>query len=456
MSITHPGPPPKSQTAMARRAGIASFVGTSIEWYDFYAYSTAAALVLGKVFFPTSSPGAGTLAAFATFWVGFLARPIGGIIFGHMGDRVGRKKTLIVTLMLMGTCTAAVGLLPTYGQVGILAPALLVLLRLIQGVAMGGEWGGAVVLASEHAPKGKGILYAAFAQQGSPMGNLLATGMFLLVSQLPDAQFMSWGWRIPFLASALLVVVGLAIRLGVEESPAMKQMMATKTVVKLPIREVLRTHKAMVLLGMGACTIAVSATYFKGTFALSWAVTELGFDRTKFLSIITIALVVQLIVQPFGAVLASKIDLKKAVLWMLVPELIAMPVMFLMISTQNFALSAIGMSLATIPHSMYYAALAGILAQSFPPHVRYTGISLCYQLCSMVFAGTAPMMGQLLLNTTGSIVSVIGLALVHVALTLVCVLILLSRTGGTRIADSVEEVARPDDGDREPVTASRH
>jgi MFS family permease len=421
-----------SQKRMARRAGIGAFVGTSIEWFDFYAYSTAAALVLGKLFFPTSSPGVGTLAAFATFWVGFLARPLGGVIFGHMGDRIGRKKTLITTLLLMGACTSAIGLLPTYAQVGILAPVLLVLLRLIQGVAMGGEWGGAVVLASEHAPKGKGILYAAFAQQGSPMGNLMATGTFLLVSQLPDAQFLAWGWRIPFLFSALLVIVGLLIRLGVEESPAMKQMMATKTIVKQPLREVLRTHKAMVLLGMGACTIAVSATYFKGSFALAWAVTERGFDRTSFLSIVTIALVVQLICQPFGAVIASKVDLKRAVVLLLLPELIALPVMFLMIGTGNYALSAIGMALTTIPHSMYYAALAGILAQSFPPQVRYTGISLSYQLCSTFFAGTAPMIGQFLLNTTGSIVSVIALALVHVAITLICVLRLLARGAGVR------------------------
>ena len=168
-----------TQHRNARKAGIASFVGTTIEWYDFYAYSTAAALVLGKIFFPTTSALAGTLAAFATFWVGFLARPIGGIIFGHLGDKVGRKKTLIITLMLMGCCTTGMGLLPTYNQVGLLAPALLILFRLMQGIAMGGEWGGAVVLSSEHAPKGKEILYSAFAQQGSPAGNLLATVAFL-------------------------------------------------------------------------------------------------------------------------------------------------------------------------------------------------------------------------------------------------------------------------------------
>ncbi|WP_460700713.1 MFS transporter [Nocardia thraciensis] len=185
----------------------------------------------------------------------------------------------------------------------------------------------------------------------------------------------------------------------------------------------------MVLLGVGACTIGVSATYFKGTFALSWAVEDLGFNRTNFLSIVTIALVVQLIVQPFGAVLASRIDLRRAVIWMLVPELVAMPVMFLLIGTKSYALAVVGMAVATIPHSMYYAALAGILAQSFPANVRYTAISLCYQFSSMFFAGTAPMIGQFLLNATGSIVAVIALAFVHVVLTLVCGLLLLARAG---------------------------
>ena len=197
-----------TQHRQARKAGIASFVGTTIEWYDFYAYSTAAALVLGKLFFPTTSPAVGVLASFASFWVGFLARPIGGIVFGHLGDKVGRKKTLIITLMLMGFCTTAMGLLPTYGQAGVIAPVLLVFLRLLQGIAMGGEWGGAVVLSSEHAPKGKEIFYSAFAQQGSPAGNLLATVAFLAVSTLPDHQFMTWGWRVPFLLSAVLVIVG--------------------------------------------------------------------------------------------------------------------------------------------------------------------------------------------------------------------------------------------------------
>jgi MFS family permease len=413
---------------MARKAGLASFAGTTVEWYDFYAYGTASALVFGKIFFPAQDQAVGTLAAFATFWVGFLARPLGGIIFGHIGDKLGRKKALVTTLLMMGICTTAVGLLPTYAQIGGWAAVMLVALRLIQGVAMGGEWGGAVVLAAEHAPKGKGILYGAFAQQGSPMGNLLSTLVWLMVAQLPDEDFTTWGWRVPFLLSAVLVGIGLFVRLSIEESPAMRALMETKTVAKAPLREVLRKSKGIVALGIGACVIAVSATYFKGTFALAWVVDEGLFTRTSFLSIVTISLVVQFIVQPFGALIASKLTLRTAVLLMLVPELLVLPMMFMMIGTGDYMLAAIGMALATIPHSMYYAALAGILAKSFPPNIRYTGISLSYQLSSTVFAGTAPMMGQYLLNTTGSILSVIVLAVVHIVITIASVLGLLSRS----------------------------
>ncbi|KNE75154.1 MFS transporter (plasmid) [Candidatus Burkholderia crenata] len=411
----------------ARKAGIASFVGTAIEWYDFYAYSTAAALVLGKIFFPTTSALAGTLAAFATFWVGFLARPIGGIIFGHLGDRVGRKKTLIITLMLMGCCTTGIGLLPSYQQIGALAPVLLILLRLLQGIAMGGEWGGAVVLSSEHAPKGKKILYSAFAQQGSPAGNLLATVSFLLISMLPDQQFMTWGWRVPFLFSAALVAVGMFIRMRVEESPVMQALKEQHKVVKLPIAEVFRNHKGLVAMGVGACVISLSATYFKTTFALSWAVMNIGFDRTQFLGVITFAIVVQLLVQPFGALLATKIDVRKAVLYMLVPEIFALPVMFMLIATGSSKLAMFGMALASIPHSLYYAAMAGILAKSFPVQVRYTGISISYQICGMIFAGTTPILGQYLLGATGTIISVIALGIVHVLITLFCALGLITR-----------------------------
>jgi len=414
--------------AEARKAGITAFVGTTVEWFDFYIYGSAAALVLGDIFFPRMDGALATLAAFATFWVGFLARPLGGVIFGHLGDKYGRKKSLIATLLIMGFSTIAIGFLPGYATIGIAAPILLILLRMLQGVAVGGEWGGAVLIATEYAPPGKKILYGAFAQQGSPVGNLLATLAFLGVTQLSDEAFSTWGWRLPFIASAVLIIVGLFIRLRLKETPEMTALLESKRTSGLPISEVLRNHRRIVALGVGAVTAGVAVTYVKTTFALSWATTELDFDRSDFLLVISIALVVQVLFQPLGAVLATRLDLKKAVVIMLVPELVLLPLMFLMINTGSMALAIIGMSLATLPHAMYYSAVAGILAQVFPAEVRYTGISLSYQLCTTIFAGTAPLVSQFLLNRTGSIISVVALGLGYVVISLVCVLALIART----------------------------
>jgi len=439
----------RERTKAANRAGFGAFIGSTIEWFDFYIYGTAAALVFDKVFFPELEGPIGTLVAFATFWVGFLARPIGGIIFGHYGDRLGRKKTLVITLLMMGISTTAIGLLPGYASIGIAAPILLVCIRMIQGIGLGGEWGGSVLIASEHAPKGKSVLYGAFAQQGSPVGNTLSTVSFLAISQLPDDAFVSWGWRVPFLASAALVMVGLLVRLKVAESPAMAKLIEKKEVVKLPLTEVLRSHPMLIVLGIGACTIGLSATYFKSTFALSWATSALSFDRSSFLTIILVANITQIIVQPFGALIATRMkSWSRAVIVMLVPELVLMPVMFVLISTENYGLAMLGVAVATIPHCLYYAALAGMLASRFPAHLRYTGISLCYQLCGTLLGGTTPIIGQFLLNRTGSITAVIAYAVFQVALTLGCMLLLLKRPNHD------EQAAEPAAAPRTaPVTA---
>jgi MFS family permease len=437
----------REQHRTANRAGMGAFIGSTIEWFDFYIYGTAAALVFDKVFFPELGGALGTLVAFATFWVGFLARPLGGILFGHYGDQLGRKKTLVITLLMMGLSTTAIGLLPGYASIGMAAPILLVGIRMIQGIGLGGEWGGSVLIASEHAPKGKSILYGAFAQQGSPVGNTLSTISFLAISQLPDDAFVSWGWRVPFLASAALVLVGLLVRLKVAESPAMEKLIARKKVAKLPLSEVVRDLPTLILLGIGACTIGLSATYFKSTFALSWATSDLGFDRSSFLTVILVANVLQIIVQPFGAVIATKMkSLSRAVCVMLLPELVLMPVMFLLIGTRSYPLAVLGVAIATIPHCLYYAALAGMLASRFPAHVRYTGISLCYQLCGTLLGGTTPIIGQYLLNRTGSIVAVLIYAALQVVLTLGCMLLLLKRP-------SHDERSAPDPARAEPVPA---
>ncbi|MBC3191031.1 MHS family MFS transporter [Pseudonocardia sp. C8] len=412
----------------AKKAGVTAFIGTTVEWFDFYIYGTASALVFGRLFFPEMTPAIGTLAAFGTFWVGFLARPLGGVIFGHIGDRIGRKKALITTLTMMAVATTGVGLLPTYAQIGIAAPVLLIVLRMIQGVAMGGEWGGAVLIATEYAPRHKRILYGAFAQQGSPVGNLLATVSFLGIAQLSEPAFESWGWRVPFLSSLVLLMVGLFIRLRMAETPEMTRLLESKRTAKLPIRDVLRHHRLLVALGVGAGAAGVAITYVKTTFALSWATTELTFDRSTFLTVITVALVVQVVVQPFGAVLASRIDLRRAVLWMLLPEIVLLPLMFVLLQTGSTGLAMIGMALATVPHAMFYAALAGILSEVFPVDVRYTATSLAYQLCTTIFAGTAPLASQTLLTATGSIWAVVGLGLGFVLVSIVCTGALIRRS----------------------------
>ena len=420
--------PPEYNTKQARKAGITAFVGTTIEWFDFYIYGTASALVLGPLFFPDASPAVGTLAAFATFAVGFVARPVGGVVFGHFGDKFGRKNAVIITLALMGLGTVGVGLLPTYAQIGIWAPILLVALRVLQGIAMGGEWGGAVLIATEFAPPKKKVLYGAFAQQGSPVGNLLATLAFLGLTLMSDSVFESWGWRLPFLGSAALVIVALYIRLHISETPEMKKAVAAQERTRMPLVEVLRSHPVELALGVGAVVAGVAITYVKTTFALSWATTDLGFERSDFLLVITVALVAQALVQPFGAVLATRIDPSKAVRWMLLPEIVLLPLMFVLVQTGSVPLAILGMVLATAPHAMYYAALAGILAQVFPTNVRYTGISLSYQLSTAVFAGTAPMVSQYLLTRTNSIWPVVALGLVYVVLSLICMTALLRRS----------------------------
>ncbi|MFF3059202.1 MFS transporter [Streptomyces sp. NPDC057909] len=440
---------PRERTRAANRAGFGAFIGSTIEWFDFYIYGTAAALVFDKVFFPELDGAMGTLVAFATFWVGFLARPIGGVIFGHYGDRLGRKKTLVITLLMMGISTTAIGLLPGYASIGIAAPILLVAIRMVQGIGLGGEWGGSVLIASEHAPKGKSVLYGAFAQQGSPVGNTLSTLSFLAISQLPDEAFVSWGWRLPFLFSAALVIVGLFVRLKVAESPAMANLIQKKEVVKVPLTEVLRTQPMLIVLGIGACTIGLSATYFKSTFALSWATSSLDFDRSSFLTIILVANITQIVVQPFGALIATRMkSWSRAVTVMLLPELVLMPLMFILISTENYGLAMVGVAVATIPHCLYYAALAGMLASRFPAHLRYTGISLCYQLCGTLLGGTTPIIGQFLLNRTGSITAVIAYAVLQVVLTLGCMLLLLKRPNHDELA--AEPLAAPRTA---PVTA---
>ncbi|MER6969722.1 MFS transporter [Nocardioides sp. NPDC000445] len=426
---------------MARKAGIAAFVGTTIEWYDFYIYGTASALVFGPLFFSNAEPAVATLLSFATFAVGFLTRPLGGVVFGHLGDRIGRKRSLILTLLLMGVTTVGVGLLPTHASIGAAAPVLLIVLRLLQGLAVGGEWGGAVLIATEHTRPDRGFLFGAFAQQGSPAGRILATLSFLAVTGLlPDDALLEWAWRLPFLASAALVVVGLVIRLSLEESPAMKDLHERNEVVRVPVIELFRSNSRELILGVFGILCVFVVVYARDTFALSWATTYLGFEKDSFLTIILIASVVQFFVQPFGAVLATRWNPRTLVTVLLALEIPALALMFVLMSTGNWTLAMIGAVMATIPDVMFYAVMAGMLAQAFPARVRYTGISVTYGL-SGALCGTTPMILQWLLDTSGSIVVPVAFGVVTTVISLVCSRALLGRGAAeTETADDTATV----------------
>lgn len=406
--------------ARQKRSTTGAFIGTAIEWYDFYIFGTAAALVFGRVFYPEAAPTAALMASFATFWVGFLARPIGGMIFGHFGDRLGRKNVLVITLIMMGTATTLIGVLPGYAQIGIAAPVLLILLRALQGIAVGGEWGGAVLLATENATGRKKGMAGAWVQQGSPAGSILATVIFMAVSNLPDASFLSWGWRIPFLVSALLVIVGLVIRLKVEESVDFETAKAAKTVVKAPIAEVFRTAPAIVFLGIAASIMGISLAYFTNTFLLSWTTGSLGIERQTMLNVLLGMAVLQFIWQPIAALIAERIGSVRVMVWGLVLAVLMVVPFFQAISSANAGAIAITLYLTCLGGTAYYALLANALASAFPANIRYTGVSLAYQLCSSLIGGATPLVAQWILNNSNG--SPWGVAAFYTAMLLATIL----------------------------------
>jgi MFS family permease len=392
---------PADRATAQRRATLGAFVGTAIEWYDFFIFGTAAALVFGKVFYPQAAEGAALMASFATFWVGFLARPLGGVIFGHFGDRIGRKNTLIITLILMGTATALIGLLPGYASIGVAAPILLIALRALQGIAVGGEWGGAVLLATENASEEHKGRAGTWVQQGSPAGSILATVAFLLVGMLPAEAFLAWGWRVPFLFSAVLVIVGLVIRAKVEESAAFTEAKAKAQVAKVPVVAVFQEARKAVLLGVIASILGISAAYFSNTFLLAWTTGELKIDRQTILNILLVTAILQFIWQPLAARLAERIGVLKVMLAALAFTLLMIIPLFLALLSGNIAFLAVMMVLNILGGSAYYALLASTLAAAFPVNVRYTGVSVAYQLCATIIGGSTPLVAQALLVGIG-------------------------------------------------------
>ncbi|WP_443697550.1 MFS transporter [Pseudomonas sp.] len=385
-----------STTSSPRRAAAAAFIGTTIEFYDFYIYAFAAALVLGQLFFPSENPMLSTMAAFGSFAVGFIARPFAGMVFGHLGDRLGRKKMLLVTIVLMGLATTCIGLLPTYAQAGIWAPIGLVVLRLLQGISVGGEWGGAVLMASEHAPKGRKMFFASFAQWGSPAGLLLALIAFRCISEMEQDALMSWGWRIPFLMSGVLMMVGLAIRFGVPESPEFAEVKDSGQTSENPVLEVIRKDWKSILFAALAVTIGSGGFFFTNTFMITYVTQYQGIAKTTILDCLFVVTVLQFLSQPCSALLAERLGEGRFLKWVASLCILVPYPMFLLVQTGNLFFMTAGIALAVILLAALYAVIAGYMAEAFQARVRYSGISIAYQLGSGVSGGLTPLIGTFL------------------------------------------------------------
>jgi metabolite-proton symporter len=388
--------------SQVKRALVASTVGTSIEWYDFFLYGTAAALVFPHLFFPGASDYAGVLASFATYAVGFAARPVGAAIFGHWGDRIGRKATLISTLLLMGFASFAIGVMPTYASIGVWAPTLLVLLRIIQGIGVGGEWGGSITLSMEWGDQRRRGLVASWPQVGVPIGLLLSTGAVSLFTHVTGDGFDSWGWRIPFLLSILLVGLGLWIRLGVLESPMFEREVENKTVERQPVLEVIKRNPKEILLSAMLRMSEQMPFYIFTVFVLEYGKDELGFGKTFLTNSVAGAAALALILVPFFGYLSDRIGRKRMYMigaactfaW-------AIPY-FELLDHGSAALVALTIVVSLIPHNMQYGPQAALIAETFPTRLRYSGAGIGYQLASVFAGGPAPLLATWLLHTFDS------------------------------------------------------
>lgn len=386
--MSDPGSAPRPNSA--RRVLLASLAGTTIEFFDFYIYATAAVLVFPKLFFPASEPAAATLQSFATFALAFFARPVGSAVFGHFGDRIGRKATLVAALLTMGLSTVAIGLLPTYASIGIAAPLLLAVCRFGQGFGLGGEWGGAVLLATENAPPGKRAWYGMFPQLGAPIGFLMSGGIFVVLSKtMSDAQFLAWGWRLPFLASAVLVLVGLWVRLKISETPAFARAMAEEKRVAVPIMTVVTTHARALVLGTLGAVATFTLFYLLTVFCLSWGTTKLGFTREKFLLIQMTGVLFFGVAIPVSAVVADrrgrKLTLAVVSAAIVVFGFVLGPI-FSAGTGGAFAAMIVGFTLM----GLTYGPLGTMLSELFPTAVRYTGASMTFNLAGILGASLAP------------------------------------------------------------------
>jgi MFS transporter, MHS family, shikimate and dehydroshikimate transport protein len=386
-----------------RKVVVASFIGTTIEWYDYFIYGTAAALVFPALFFPDFSELAGTLLSFSTFAVGFAARPLGGVIFGHYGDRIGRKAMLVTTLLIMGVATFLVGCLPTFDQVGVWAPILLVALRLVQGLGLGGEWGGAVLMAVEHSPENQRGLNGSWPQMGVPAGLVLGTGVFAAVSAISGNAFEVWGWRVPFLLSIVLIGVGLFIRLSIYESPAFSRVRESGTEARMPIVDVFRTYPRNVLLGVGSRIGIDAAFYILAVYSLTHVSANLGLSQNIGLLAVSIAALIEIFTIPAFASLSDRVGRK--------PVLIAGAALlgvwpfpfFALLNTKSTLLIILALVVGlAVAHAAVYGVQGSFYAELFGTRVRYSGASFSYQISGIFGGALAPLIATSLYPTGGT------------------------------------------------------
>lgn len=405
--MTPSTPTQPSAAQSPAKVAFASFIGTAIEWYDYFLFGTAAVLVFNHQFFPNLDPTAATLASLATFAVAFVARPLGGLVFGHFGDRASRKSMLVVSLLAMGIATFCIGLLPTYEAVGIWAPILLVIIRLVQGIAVGGEWGGAVLMALEHAPPSKKSFYASWPQAGVPAGVVLSSVAFYFVQLLPEDQLQSWGWRIPFLFSAVLIAVGTMIRLKLTESPEFEEMKAEGQETKVPFIELLRTSKRSLLVAIFSLAGSNTLFYVATVYLLSYGTAAVTLERGTILLAISVGAFLDIFAIPTVATLADRFGRRHM---MLVGSLVsiasAFPI-FWLINTGTTAGVFLALVVAMpIAHSFVYATVSGFIATLFSPQVRFTGSSMAYQLGGIVASAPAPILATMLYAEFNSYIAV--------------------------------------------------
>jgi MFS transporter, MHS family, shikimate and dehydroshikimate transport protein len=398
-----------------KRAIVSSVIGTAVEWYDFLIYGLAAALVFNKLFFPLSDPALGTIAAFGTYAVGFLARPLGAAIFGHFGDRVGRKAMLAMTIVIMGLGTFLIGLLPTYGQIGIAAPVLLVLLRLLQGIGLGGEWGGAVLMVIENSPARNRGLLGSVVQMGWPIGNLAAIGMFAALSKVPESDFLGWAWRIPFLVSIVLVGVGLYIRLQLVETPVFRELEARKAVAKVPLVEILARHRRAFFTAIGLKLSEVTYAIVAGVFAVSYVTGNLSMPRSVIINAIFLAAVVALVMIPLFGWLSDRIG-RKAMFYAscVFSMAFAFPLFWLLDTKDPLTITLAIVAAITFGQMIGFAVGPAWYSELFTARLRYSGASLGFQIGAAI-AGLTPFAATALMAWTGGATWPISVFLIVVA-----------------------------------------